>query len=60
MAAAKTTAERVTAVRARRAASGLVRLELWVHPDDREPIKAHASRVRRKREKGGKAPPASG
>lgn len=60
MAAAKTINERVAELRARRKAEGLTRLELFAHPDDHEPIKAHAAKLQRKRAKGGKAPPASG
>ena len=46
---AKTTAARVAALRERRAAKGLTRLELYAHPDDHAPIKAHAARLARKR-----------
>jgi len=54
MSPAKTVAERLRESRQRRSAAGLVRLDLWVHPDDREAIKAHAAKLQRKREK---APP---
>lgn len=60
MAAAKTTTERVTALRARREAEGLKRLELFAHVDDHGPIRAYADKLRRKRQKGGTPPPASG
>ena len=60
MNAAKTSAQRMNETRDRRAALGLVRLELYAHPDDHEAIKAHAAKLQRKRAKGGKAPPASG
>lgn len=49
--AAKTVAERVQALRMRREALGLTRLEVYVHPDDHEAIKAYADRLRVKREK---------
>lgn len=39
----KTVTERVAELRARRAALGLVRLEVYVRPQDRERIKAAAS-----------------
>lgn len=60
MSPAKTTKQRMAEMRARRKAEGLTRLELLAHPDDHEPIKAHAAKLQRKREKGGKVPPASG
>jgi hypothetical protein len=45
---AKTTAERVAALRQRREEEGLVRLELWCHPNDvgriRRDAEAHAAR----------------
>jgi len=40
--------------RARRSADGLVRLDLWVHPDDREAIKEHAAKLQRRRERAAK------
>jgi hypothetical protein len=46
---AKTTAERVQALRQRRVDQGLVRLELYAHPDDHAAIKALAERLQRKR-----------
>jgi hypothetical protein len=58
MAAAKTTNQRVAELRARRKAEGLTRLELFAHPDDHEPIKAHAARLQQKRIKGGNMPKA--
>lgn len=53
MAAAKTINQRVAELRARRKAEGLTRLELFAHPDDHEPIKAHAAKLQRKRVKEG-------
>lgn len=55
MSAAKTTAERVAALRAARDALGLKRLELYAHPDDWPAIKALAEKLQRKREKAAKA-----
>ncbi len=49
MSPAKTTAERVAALRAAREAMGLKRLELYVHPDDWPAIKALAEKLQRKR-----------
>ena len=43
MSAAKTTAERVAALRAARDAMGLKRLELYAHPEDWPAIKALAA-----------------
>lgn len=64
MNAAKTTAERVQEVRARRKAAGLVRLELWLHPDDAAAVRDLAAKLTRRRErrttKEGNEPPASG
>ena len=48
--AAKTTAERVAALRAARAL-GLKRLELYTHPEDWPAIKALAEKLQRKRAK---------
>jgi hypothetical protein len=48
---AKTTTERVQALRQRREALGLTRLELYVHPDDHEVVKALAAKLQRKRER---------
>lgn len=48
---AKTTAERVAALRASRDALGLKRLELYAHPDDWPAIKALAEKLQRKRAK---------
>ena len=42
-------AQRVAALRQRRASQGLVRLELYVHPDDRAAIKALAQQLHRTR-----------
>lgn len=40
--------------RERRASLGLVRLELWAHPDDHEAIKVHAAKLQRARERAAK------
>jgi hypothetical protein len=39
---AKTTTERQKALKAKRKAEGLVRLELWVKPEHKEQIKLYA------------------
>lgn len=49
---AKTNAERQRALRDTRRAAGLVRLELWLHPDDHARVRAYADRIAREREKG--------
>ena len=54
MNAAKTTSERVQALRAARDALGLKRLELYAHPDDWPAIKALAEKLQRKRERDAK------
>ena len=46
---AKTTIERVSAMRAARAALGLRRLELYAHQDDWPAIKALADRLAKRR-----------
>ena len=46
----KTNADHIRATRERREKSGLVRLELWAHPDDHEQIKRYALRFQRKRQ----------
>ena len=51
MSAAKTTAERVQAMRAARDALGLKRLELYAHPEDWPAIQALAKKLARKRAK---------
>ena len=51
MNAAKTTSERVQAMRAARDASGLKRLELYAHPDDWPAIKALAERLQARRQR---------
>jgi hypothetical protein len=48
---AKTTTERVQELRQRRELLGLTRLEIYVHPDDHEAIKALAAKLQRKRER---------
>lgn len=49
MSPAKTTAERVAALRAARDALGLKRLELYAHPDDWPAIKALAEKLQKRR-----------
>lgn len=49
--ASKSSAERVQALRQRRAELGLQRVELYVHPDDRELVQKYARRLQRRREK---------
>jgi hypothetical protein len=51
MNAAKTTSERVQAMRAARDALGLKRLELYAHPEDWPAIKAMAEKLQRRRAK---------
>jgi hypothetical protein len=51
MNAAKTTAERVAAMRQDRDALGLKRLELYAHPEDWPAIKALAEKLQRRRAK---------
>lgn len=46
----KTTAQRVQALRQRRDALGLVRLELYAHPDDWTQIKALAEKLQKVRD----------
>lgn len=48
---AKTQAERKAAERQRRAEAGLVRLELWAHPDDHAFLKECAAKLAKKRER---------
>ena len=48
---AKTTAQRVQAMRRRREALGLTRLELYAHPEDHPDIKRYARTKALKREK---------
>ena len=54
MSAAKTTAERVAALRAARDALGLKRLELYAHQDDCPSIKALAEKLQRRRARAAK------
>lgn len=42
---------RVQALRQRRQELGLVRVELYLHPDDREPVRKYARRLQRRRER---------
>jgi hypothetical protein len=44
------TSKRVAAMRQRRAAQGLVRVEVYVHPDDAVTIKALAARLQQQRQ----------
>jgi hypothetical protein len=46
---AQTPAERKAAERERRKEAGLTRLELYVHPEDHEAIKALAEKLQRRR-----------
>jgi|SanBayMetagenome_1026888.scaffolds.fasta_scaffold09620_7 hypothetical protein len=48
---AKTTAARVAALRQRRAALGLTRLEVYVHPDDRAHVNALVAKLLKQRDK---------
>ena len=48
---AKTVSARVAELRARRQAAGLVRLELYAHPEDHQPIKALAEKLQKRRDK---------
>ena len=45
----KPSAPRVAALRERRAALGLVRVEVWVRPQDAQAIRNHAARLNAKR-----------
>jgi hypothetical protein len=47
----KPSAPRVAALRERRAALGLVRVEVYVHPDDAQPIRDYAQTLAHKRKK---------
>jgi hypothetical protein len=47
MTAPKPVATRVAALRERRAAVGLVRVEVWVRPEDAERVRRYAARVAR-------------
>lgn len=51
MSPAKTTAERVAALRTARDALGLKRLELYAHPEDWPAIKSLAEKLQRRRAK---------
>ena len=54
---AKPATERMAALRKRRQEAGLTRLELWLHPDDREAAKEAAAKLQRKRDKTAKVAP---
>jgi hypothetical protein len=61
MAPAKSVAERQREFRARKAEQAIAEVRgIFAHVDDHNTIKRHAEKVRRKREKGGTTPPASG
>lgn len=50
MSPAKTNAERQSALKARKKAAGLVSLKnVWVHPDDVQAMRDHASLLERRR-----------
>ena len=51
---AKPAKERMAALRKRRQESGLVRLELWLHPDDHESVKNVVAELRQKRDEDAK------
>lgn len=51
MKTAMTAAQRVAALRTRRAEIGLLRLELYVHPDDREQVQKFVDKLNKKRAK---------
>ena len=57
MTAAKTSTERVTALRAARDSLGLRRLELYAHPDDWPAIKALAEKLQKRRDRMASANP---
>lgn len=46
-----TAADKVRALRRRRAAAGLVEVRMWVHPGDREAIKRYAEQLQKRRQK---------
>jgi len=55
MAAAKSTAERQREFRARKAQQSTPEVRgIFAHPDDHEPIKAHAAKLQRSRERAAK------
>lgn len=50
--AAKSGAQRQAELKARRKAAGLVQVtNLWAHPDDVQPIREHAAKLARKRDR---------
>ena len=49
MSSPKTTSARVAALRERRAAIGVTRLELYAHPEDHAALKALAGKLSRRR-----------
>ena len=52
MSQAKTNAQRQAELKARRVAAGLVPVtNLWAHPDDVQPIREHAAKLARRRER---------
>ena len=46
---AQTTAQRQAALKARRRAQGLVRLNVWAHPEDAAAIAKHAAKLAKRR-----------
>ncbi len=52
---AKTVSQRVQALRQRREALGLTRIELYAYPADHESIKNYAAQLQRRRERGGRS-----
>lgn len=54
MTASRTVSERVAALRARAAALGLKRLEIYAHPEDWGAIKTLAAKLQKRREKAAK------
>lgn len=51
MAAAKTATERKQDERERMRARGFVLMQIWVHPKDRERVKAYIARINKARER---------
>ena len=47
----KSATERVAELRARRERLGLQRMEMYVHPDDRDRVQKYARRLQRQRER---------
>lgn len=51
MTAAKTPAQRQAELKARRIAAGLVRVCVWLHPDDAAALREHAAKLAKRRER---------